>query len=146
MAKRFCKAIDSNILPPKRLMRIAAPTPPIPDLVRDSNLQTSFHLDCTIHSYTEFDRTRRRTIRQEYWKSKRRLGQGSYGQVWLEECTEGKSQGALRAVKIIHKAPDTNTRDYLRELEAVAKFSHPRVSLDHMSLNVAELSEKKIIV
>jgi hypothetical protein len=48
--------------------------------------------------------------------------------VWLETCTSGTQKGAVRAVKKI-AVRQNNTRDtvYVRELEAIAKFSHPKV-------------------
>jgi hypothetical protein len=102
--------------------------PRVPDLVRDSKLETSFDQNqtITIHNYVETDPNRRRIFRQEYWKLERHLGQGSYGQVQLEKCLSVR----LRAVKKVMKRPGPNSVDYSRELEAVAKFSHPKVSQD----------------
>jgi hypothetical protein len=106
--------------------------PRTPDLVRDSKLETSFDKNqtITIHNYVETDPNRRRIIRQEYWKLERHLGHGSYGQVQLEKCAAGNSYGGLRAVKKVMKRLGRNNIDYDRELEAVAKFSHPKVSQD----------------
>jgi hypothetical protein len=103
--------------------------PPVSDLVRDSKLQADVSRGSTIHSFVEAGQNRRRISRQEVWQHEKHLGQGSYGQVWLEKCTAGKSIGELRAVKMIRKKPNASTiRDYNRELEAVAKFSNPKVS------------------
>src|SRR3982074_2733638 len=103
--------------------------PALPDIVRDSKLDTRFHRGDTVHSYIEPALNRRRRSRQESWKRERDLGQGSYGRVLREKCTAGGSKGALRAVKMILKSSNpTHTLDYHRELEVVAKFSHRRVS------------------
>ena len=102
--------------------------PRIPDLVRDSELETQFHLEHTVHVYSETDLHRRRIRREEHWKFERHLGQGSYGNVWLERCTAGQRDVTLRAVKMIRKQQHTSkTTNYNRELEAIAKFSHSKV-------------------
>jgi hypothetical protein len=103
----------------------------IPDLVRDSRLETRFHPERTEHIYYESGLTaRQRTVRrEEYWKAERCIGRGSYGTVWLEQCVEGEREVKLRAVKQIPKAQKASKPiDYNRELEAIAKFSHPKVS------------------
>jgi serine/threonine protein kinase len=97
--------------------------PPPSDLVRDSKLETRIFDDQTVHSYI-----RQRIYQEEYWKRERLLGRGSYGQVWLEKCTSSNKTGKLRAVKEIRKEPNSNAIEYDRELEAVAKFSHDKVS------------------
>lgn len=103
--------------------------PPLPDLVRDSKLVTRHDSGHVVHSYTETSHNRRRIIRQEAWKWERDLGHGSFGQVWLEQCVSGNSTGQMRAVKMVRKqANSANAIDFNRELEAVAKFSHARVS------------------
>jgi hypothetical protein len=74
-------------------------------------------------------------IRAEHWQRQKRIAKGGFGSVWLETRIKGgrsgatAHDGAVRAVKQI----DLDTRfgpiDYNRELEAIAKFSHSRVSL-----------------
>jgi hypothetical protein len=99
------------------------------DLVEDSKLNAEFRDSMTIHSYLEIDEAGRRSSREEYWKLERPLGQGGFGQVWLERCTTvGITQGVFRAVKSIDtKSKSYKSLDFNRELEAVAKFSHNRV-------------------
>ncbi|KAJ5951483.1 Tetratricopeptide-like helical [Penicillium vulpinum] len=109
----------------------------LPDLIRDSKLETYFLPDCsveTVHKFQESDPTsgQRLVTRLEHWQRQQRVGRGGFGSIWLEKLTKGgrpggKAQyGALRAVKQI----DIDTRlrpiDYDRELEAIAKFSHYR--------------------
>jgi calcium/calmodulin-dependent protein kinase I len=68
---------------------------------------------------------------EEAWKRREKLGTGAFGQVYLEELLSGSEAGKLRAVKEIAKTPPQDPRkeiDYTRELEAIAKFSHPKVS------------------
>lgn len=119
-------------------MRTVGIMPPISDLVRDSKLEARLLRDYTIHSYTETGHSRRRISRQECWRTESHLGQGSYGRVWLEKCIEGNSLGTLRAVKMVLKRRNSsNTIDYNRELDAVAKFSHPKVSGDCLGLRIS---------
>ena len=105
--------------------------PAIPDLVRDSKLETYYEKNNnhTVHRYLETSSNRRRISREEYWKRERDLGHGSFGRVWLEKCATGRSEGQLRAVKMVRKIPNSSSIvDFHRELEAVAKFSNARVS------------------
>ena len=102
--------------------------PLIPDLVHDSKLETRRLQNDTIHTFVEVTHGRRRVPRQEHWKWKRDIGEGGFGRVWLEACTQGNSKGSLRAVKRVRKQfSASRTIDYNRELEAVAKFSHRNV-------------------
>lgn len=101
-----------------------------PDLVRDSRLSTVFNDDVTIHQHDDSDdeNNARSTWREERWKVTVRLGHGGCGNVWLQECVEGKRGIDKRAVKVI---PWLNLKDkkdtYVTELEAIAKFSQKRV-------------------
>ena len=101
----------------------------IPDLVRDSKLETRFHKSYTSHLYHEADPTsRQRTVaRAEYWKRERRIGRGGFSTVWLGKCVKGQGEADVRAVKQFPKP--ARAKDYVRELEASAKFSHSRVCL-----------------
>lgn len=102
----------------------------IPDLVRDSRLETQFRPKYLRHRYHESDSTQgeRVVVRQEYWKRERCIGGGSYGRVWLERCLKGEKDYSIRAVKEIQKPKQSaKASDYNRELEAIAKFSHERV-------------------
>jgi serine/threonine protein kinase len=97
------------------------------DLVRLSKLDARFTSD---PHHTRFvsiiSRSGQRKIQQEEeWKREKKLGEGAFGAVYLEQCTQGDKEGKVRAVKKIRKPQDTN---YYRELEAVALFSHPKVS------------------
>ena len=102
----------------------------LPDLVVDSKLRTQFRDSIIIHSFLEVDELGGRFFREEHWKQERFLGRGGYGQVRLERCVaQGTKQGSLRAVKVIHKPlHSSDSFDVNRELEAISKFSHERVS------------------
>lgn len=103
--------------------------PPPLDLVQDSKLDTSFPtVGLTVHTFVEPSGSRRRAVREEHWKRERRLGRGGYGQVFLERCISGERGVALRALKVIDKH-ESRFAHFNRELEAIAKFSHQRVSL-----------------
>lgn len=101
------------------------------DLVRDSKLDASVNGDVTRHVIEVAGRTaRQRKVRQEQlWERVENLGEGAYGTVWLEKLVSGECSVSERAVKIMKKqVQKSKTIDYSRELEAIAKFSHPKVS------------------
>ncbi|KAL9084942.1 MAG: hypothetical protein Q9165_007808 [Trypethelium subeluteriae] len=99
----------------------------VPDLVRDSKLETRHTGGHTIHRYLEASSSRRRVLREEYWKRDKELGHGSFGRVWLEKCVKGSNEGQLRAVKMVPNFSNSSSAvDFRRESEAVAKFSNAR--------------------
>jgi hypothetical protein len=102
------------------------------DLVRDSKLDTRFESDYTVHTYHQhgLNYHRRPVQREEFWRRERQLGSGAFGIVWLEKCVLDQENVRLRAVKQILKRRlrGVPQLDYARELEAIAKFSHPKVS------------------
>jgi hypothetical protein len=105
----------------------------IPDLVRDNKLKTSFVDKITIHHYDDSDgeEHRRSDRRAEHWEECGLLARGAFGEVLLQRCVKGKDTLELRAVKKISRCiprHGAEQLDYLPELEAIAKFSHPRVS------------------
>ena len=102
----------------------------LPDLVVDSRLQTRFRDPIITHSYREIDHRGRQFSREKHWKPERFLGRGGFGQVRLERrITGGTERDSLRAVKIINKPLiRSDSMDFNRELEAIAKFSNDRVS------------------
>jgi hypothetical protein len=107
-------------------------TPLASDLVRDLKLETTIVDGTTIHTHNMSDSGagRRRINVEEKWERQRKLGNGTYGTVWLEICVLGPKKGQLRAVKEISKEVTTaEPIDYGRELEAIAKFSHAKVCL-----------------
>jgi serine/threonine protein kinase len=103
---------------------------PVPDLVRDSKLRTRFLPNCTQHTYyVSGVNARQRTVkREEQWQRCHSLGSGAYGTVWLEKLISHQAEEKKeRAVKEIRKSTHkSNTIDYSRELEAIAKFSHEK--------------------
>jgi hypothetical protein len=110
------------------------------DLVQDSELHTYFlpdHTVETVHTFQVSDPAsgQRLVTRKEHWQRQKEVGSGGFGSVWLEKCIKGgrsgdtAQSGALRAVKQIDMDPRHGSFDYNRELEAITKFSHYRVSL-----------------
>jgi hypothetical protein len=117
---------SSSIFPEDRL----------PDLVEDSKLHTEFRKGLTVHLLHELSRAKsKRPVRKEQcWKREKQIGFGGFGRIWLESSTLGEDKRELRAVKELEvpsheKAKTTRAvRMYLRELEAIAKFSQRKVS------------------
>jgi hypothetical protein len=105
----------------------------LPDLVRDSELETHFSPDCnaeTVHTYHERKPRVRGKLaaRTEHWRRLRKIGSGGFGSVWLEKCTQPEQhEPKVRAVKQMEIKRWSSHVDYNRELEAIAKFSHRKV-------------------
>ncbi|KAH6883826.1 kinase-like domain-containing protein [Thelonectria olida] len=102
----------------------------LPDLVRDWELESSIDDNrCTVHVIYISDPAKGwwRRPQKERWEPKARLGRGSFGDVWLQECTSGPSAGKVRAVKEIETAFDKSSLEakfLSREISAIVKFSH----------------------
>lgn len=108
------------------------------DLVRDSKLETQLLGSSIQHIFydTGSSAKQRRVRREERWARQKFVGQGAYGRVYLEQCETGGSS-RLRAVKEIKKSVTIGEEiDYMRELEAVAKFSHQKVNAPTMYLGI----------
>lgn len=108
------------------------------DLVRDSEIEATISNGCTTQfTYTGPSSKRRRLRVEERWVREGCLGRGAYGTVYKERCADD-AQPRVRAVKEINKNVVAGEQiDHTRELEAIAKFSHPRVCvaiLHHGSL------------
>lgn len=102
-----------------------------PDIVIDSRIETEALKDCFKHVFKEPDSSNHEgyTLREERWRRDRFLGQGAYGIVYLETCESTEGITKYRAIKEIKKAVGSDYEvDYIRELEAICTFSHPRVS------------------
>ncbi|CAI7669263.1 unnamed protein product [Penicillium discolor] len=98
----------------------------IPDWVLDSKLETHFPPGSkyeTVHTYYHQESLSQRPIKKsKHWQREKKIGDGGFGEVWLERC-KGNSHGhAVRAIKQMEV-------DYGRELEAIAKFSHRKACL-----------------
>ena len=80
-----------------------------------------------IHGSNSKDRKRsvERIKKEDRWDNVKRIGHGSYGEVWLQRT----KFGAERAVKKLAKfRMEESGIDYKRELYALAKFNNLRVS------------------
>jgi serine/threonine protein kinase len=105
-------------------------SPTIPELVRDSRLEAIFRPNASIPTATIHIKLsgRRNVPAQEVWVREKMLGHGGYGMVCLERKLEnGLPTSEVRAVKQIkiHEAISAGGK-YLRELEALAKFSQDK--------------------
>jgi hypothetical protein len=100
----------------------------VPELVRQSKREAQFSPDFqyTQHYYNVSKPGCRLIKEVEKWKRKKALGSGSFGAVYLEECIQGREQGKVRAMKEMRKLPNN---ECFRELEAIALFSSPQVSI-----------------
>jgi hypothetical protein len=102
------------------------------DLIRDWKLEGVVDCNYTIQTrYVSNPATGLwRSRVEERWQRTKVLGRGSFGVVWLEECTSGPSSGKVRAVKELKKhigASCISPASMARELDAIIKFSHERV-------------------
>ncbi|KAI1443087.1 kinase-like domain-containing protein [Annulohypoxylon stygium] len=103
----------------------------LPDIVRDSRLETEFFNAYTQHIVyvSGYSARERHVPKEERWVRKQFLGQGAYGTVHLERCEQRDGSAKLRAVKQIKKYNVAGRElEYMRELEAISKFSHKRYS------------------
>src|SRR5271154_963333 len=101
--------------------------PRLPDLVRDSKLETKFFGKHTVHVYyiTGATPLERKIKKEQCWEEDRYLGSGSAGTVSLQKSVAKNGEEQYRAVKEIRKVRGHN--DYSKELEIIAKFSHQKV-------------------
>ncbi|KAH7171437.1 kinase-like domain-containing protein [Dactylonectria macrodidyma] len=97
----------------------------LPELARDSELSTTFQSDLTIHTKPS---SRRNAPKAEVWRQEKMLGHGGFGVVWLQRrISESRVAPELRAVKQIEISDrNSGAKGYVRELEALAKFSQDR--------------------
>jgi hypothetical protein len=95
-------------------------------LIEHFRLDAQIYDDHTLHTSYVSDHTQgmRKVKIEKRWYKDRRLGQGGFGDVWLEVQKEHDRVTASRAVKAIrkHRMKSLNI-DYSRELLALAKLS-----------------------
>ncbi|SPO02533.1 uncharacterized protein DNG_05206 [Cephalotrichum gorgonifer] len=103
-----------------------------PDLVQGTKLDTSFTDDYTVHEHEDSEDEQclgRPARRVEYWRTERPLAEGGFGEVYLQQCIEGRRRVYLRAVKVLSKFKSrAKNINYITELEVIAKFSQKRYS------------------
>jgi hypothetical protein len=96
---------------------------PRQDLVEHFRFDAEFSNNCVKHVFLKSDRIRglRKVKVVETWRREKKIGEGGFGNVWLEVEDEKATQ---RAVKQIQKTRITSSRiDYQRELLAMATLS-----------------------
>lgn len=110
----------------------------LPDLVSDSRLTTTRCDDggpgsVTVHEFHEADESHGERVakRVERWERGKQIGSGGFGRVFVEVRKVDKRTKYCRAVKEISLKSSPGRRvkswDYVRELEAIAKFSLSKV-------------------
>lgn len=102
------------------------------ELVNDMKLDAEVHPDGTSHPTFQPDyaqgTTGRLRPKVEIWKRGEMFGAGTFGTVWIEKCVSSEGPARVRAVKMIKKSSDPSEQIYCdQELEAMAKFSRPKV-------------------
>jgi len=116
------------------------------DLVRDSEIEATISNGCTTQFAYEAGRSSRRLRVEERWVREGCLGRGAYGTVYKERCGGG-AQSRVRAVKEINKNVVAGEQiDHTRELEAIAKFSHPRVCVTALDQGLLLILTPSILV
>lgn len=102
----------------------------LPELVQDSELEVNVHDNIIIH--TQPLECRDSSLSQR-WENKKLLGRGGDGIVVLQQKIAGPGVINLLAVKAMQLKADLRSEDhdskrYVRELEALAKFTQGKVS------------------
>lgn len=94
----------------------------LPDPVQDFYLRTAFSAEGTRHEFHD-------GRQDQLWVRGKLLGNGSFGEVWLETEAGGNdaSQPQVRAVKVIRRDEPIPAIGNKRELEAAANFSRHQV-------------------
>lgn len=104
---------------------------PASDLLDHFKLDAEVFPEYTLHTSYRTNRTRglRKEKVETRWNRQRSIGQGSFGEVWLEVKFQGTGAATdKRAVKIINKIQMRTLKiDYRREISALAKFSKSQV-------------------
>ena len=132
---RYCSNSQTSTVSARRLSSksttaAAMSRRSLSDLVTDSKIETRISGANTTHIFHApgCSANERRVRREEQWVRQGFLGQGAFGTVFKERCNLGEGRGfKVRAVKEIRKSIADEEMDYTRELEAVMKFSNPRV-------------------
>lgn len=109
------------------------------EVVRDSRLHASFRSDgqnrYTVHTHAISHRTR---PKREVWIHESNIGQGGFGIIQLQaKDTAGRQAAEYRVVKSVRVSESDlvlKRSFYIRELEAMAKFSHQKVSTAPLGL------------
>ncbi|KAH6871776.1 kinase-like domain-containing protein [Thelonectria olida] len=100
---------------------------PLPELVRDARLQATIDDNLTIHTRPPGLRT---IPRQESWKREHVIGHGGQGVIWLERKVEddgGPTElRAVKGIRISERQSQSDIVRFVRELEALAKFSQEK--------------------
>lgn len=73
------------------------------------------------------DRHHQRLAGPECWRPVQRLGSGTFGDVWQEQCLSGPSKKDVRAVKRLDKRQARFSEMSRRELEALTTFSNSNI-------------------
>lgn len=106
------------------------------DIVRDFKLVTRHNGNLIVHLYNDPDAHPSAPQRQEHWREEESIDSGSQGAVWLQTCVRGSRHFTKRAVKKFLVGNRDSRLSYERELVAIVKFSHDRVSKEHFHVHV----------
>jgi hypothetical protein len=113
------------------------------DLVRNSKLTVIFKQRVTIHKVHCLQpgpgvSLEKQTI-EEFWYREKQIGSGGFGRIWLESSDLADGGRIYRAVKELEirstslsqqaaaEPEQALSKQYLRELEAIARFSQDEV-------------------
>lgn len=120
----------------------------LPELVQDSELEVTIRDNITIH-------TRPLECRDDFapqvWETKRVIGHGGDGTVFLQRKIKGPGAMDMIAVKQMRlnaglASEDHDSKRYVRELEALAKFAQGKVSITRTAFVKLADSQRSIRV
>lgn len=105
--------------------------------LEDSRLEATFPAPGEIRHisyHSDPDIGKRMIEDEEIWHTKRNLGEGGFGTVWLQKRVShnGPKKPSFRAVKVLDKS-GKSANMYKKELMAMAKFSKPLVMLHSLA-------------
>jgi hypothetical protein len=109
----------------------------LPELVRDFRWEASLLPNAdTVQYTTHFENVGQSMKPIETWKRERKLGQGGYGDVYLEsKMSTNPFAPELRAVKQIKlQGFMSKSGRYVSELQAMAKFSRGKVGVNRIQM------------
>jgi hypothetical protein len=120
----------------------------LPYLVERFEIPAVYSDQLTTHEFIEYSSTSRYgNTRTEVWKRGQKIGRGTFGDVYKEECISGRSKGSVRAVKtILLNGQSVRSGMYIQELGTIARFSQEKVTSNVLPYSIVELIQRSLVI